>query len=75
MYYPDHLNRIALAADRNGDNIIEEEEEKAIEILKRAKDQKKNSKLALQLSYLNQDIVKYNLHNLLSSYYKIMSSN
>ena len=44
---PDHLNRIALAADRNGDNIIsEEEEEKAIEILKRAKDQKKKKQQA-----------------------------
>ena len=73
---PAHLNRIALAADRNGDNIIsEEEEEKAIEYLDAQKIKKrKNSKLTLQLSYLNQDIVKYNLHNLLSSYYKIMSS-
>ena len=52
---PDHLNRIALAADRNGDNIIsEEEEEKAIEILKRAKDQKKKKQQANFTAFLSK---------------------
>lgn len=52
---PSHLNRIALAADRNGDNIIsEEEEEKAIELLKRAKDQKKKKHQATFTSFLSK---------------------
>ena len=52
---PAHLNRIALEADRNGDNIIsEEEEEKAIEILRKAKDQKKKSQQAKFTSFLSQ---------------------
>lgn len=52
---PSHLNRIALAADRNGDNIIsEEEEEKAIDLLKRAKDQKKKKHQATFTSFLSK---------------------
>ena len=52
---PAHLNRIALAADRNGDNIIsEEEEEKAIEVLKRAKDQKKKKQQANFTAFLSK---------------------
>ena len=52
---PAHLNRIALAADRNGDNIIsEEEEEKAIDVLKRAKEQKKRKQQANFTAFLSQ---------------------
>ena len=52
---PAHLNRIALAADRNGDNIIsEEEEEKAIEVLKRAKDKKKKKQQANFTAFLSK---------------------
>ena len=52
---PGHLNRIALAADRNGDNMIsEEEEEKAIEVLKRAKDQKKKKQQANFTAFLSK---------------------
>ena len=52
---PSHLNRIALAADRNGDNIIsEDEEEKAIEVLKRAKEQKKKKQQATFTALLSQ---------------------
>lgn len=52
---PAHLNRIALAADRNGDNIIsEEEEEKAIEVLRRAKDQKKKKQQANFTAFLSK---------------------
>jgi len=51
---PSHLNRIALAADRNGDNIIsDKEEEEAIEILKRAKDQKKKKQQANFTAFLS----------------------
>ncbi len=52
---PGHLNRIALEIDRNGDNIIsKEEEEKAIELLRKVKNQTKNKQQAIFTSYLCQ---------------------
>ena len=50
---PNYLNRIAMEADLNGDDkITEEEEEKAIEVLRKAKQQKKNAQQAHFASYL-----------------------
>lgn len=52
---PSHLNRIALEVDRNGDNVIsDEEEEKAIEVLRKAKQQKKSKQQASFASYMSQ---------------------
>lgn len=52
---PSHLRRIALEVDRNGDNIIsDEEEEKAIEVLRKAKDQKKKKQQATFSAFLSQ---------------------
>ena len=48
-----YLNRIEMEADLNGDNkISEEEEEKAIELLRKAKQQKKKAQQAHFASYL-----------------------
>ena len=50
---PRYLRRISLEMDLNKDNIIsEEEEEKALEILRKAKDQKKKRQQAIFTSYL-----------------------
>ncbi len=50
---PSYLRRIEMEIDLNGDNkISEEEEEKAIDILKRAKDQKKKRQQAHFASFL-----------------------
>tara|TARA_B100000925_G_C21975156_1_gene459756 strand:- start:724 stop:1179 length:456 start_codon:yes stop_codon:yes gene_type:complete len=52
---PGHLNRIALEVDRNGDNIIsKEEEEKAIELLRKVKEQQKYKRQAEFTSYLSE---------------------
>ena len=48
-----YLNRIEMEADLNGDNkVSEEEEEKAIELLRKAKQQKKKAQQAQFASYL-----------------------
>ncbi|MAV56244.1 MAG: hypothetical protein CMI79_01745 [Candidatus Pelagibacter sp.] len=48
-----YLNRIEMEADLNGDNkVSEEEEEKAIELLRKAKQQKKKAQQAHFASYL-----------------------
>ena len=50
---PSYLNRIEMEADLNDDNkVSEEEEEKAIELLRKAKQQKKNAQQAHFASYL-----------------------
>lgn len=50
---PRYLRRISMEIDLNGDNIVsEEEEERALAILKRAKDQKNKQQQALFTSYL-----------------------
>ena len=52
---PGHLNRIALEVDRNGDNVIsKEEEEKAIELLRKVKEQQKYKRQAEFTSYLSE---------------------
>ena len=52
---PNHLRRISLEIDRNGDNIIsDEEEEKAIEILRKAKQQKKLKQQAEFTAFMAQ---------------------
>lgn len=52
---PNHLRRISLEIDRNGDNIIsDEEEEKAIEILRKAKQQKKLKQQAKFTAFMAQ---------------------
>jgi hypothetical protein len=50
---PRYLRRISMEIDLNGDSVIsKEEEEKALTILKRAKEQKNKSQQALFTSYL-----------------------
>lgn len=52
---PHHLNKIALEVDRNGDNMIsEEEEEEAIELLRKARRQKKLKQQAAFSAYMAQ---------------------
>ena len=50
---PNYLKRISMEIDLNGDNVISEEEEaKALEVLRKAKIQKKNKQQAAFVSYL-----------------------
>lgn len=50
---PRYLRRISMEIDLNGDNIVsKEEEERALAILKRAKEQKNKQQQALFTSYL-----------------------
>jgi len=50
---PNYLRRLRMEADINGDNIIsEDEEEKAVEIIRKAKQQRKKKQQAQFASYL-----------------------
>ena len=52
---PGSLHRIAMEIDRNGDNMISQDEElEAIEILRKAKKQRKNQQQATFTAFLNQ---------------------
>ena len=50
---PSYMRRISMEIDLNGDNVIsEEEEKKALEVLRKAKEQKKNKRQAMFVANL-----------------------
>lgn len=50
---PSYMRRISMEIDLNGDNVIsEEEEKKALEVLRKAKEQKKNKQQAMFVANL-----------------------